>query len=728
MRHHRSGELDAAEIAYRRILRREPLHADARHLLGLTASEKGAHQMAGELISSAIAISPETALYHANLGLVLARAGEWGRSILALCRAVELEPGNTNFLLRLGQGLEKGERWSEAQAAYQEAARVNPNLVEAKLMLGHLAQRRGDSRGAEVQYRAVLRQDPRQGEAHRALAAVLAHQGRLSEALVHFSDALRLAPEDAGLAHEYGLVLAATGDWPAAAVRQRQALAAREDFAEAWFALGNALHIGGQVEEAGVAYERAAALRPQHAETRYNLAVNLMRQERGAEAAAAFRATLELDPMHPGAHHNLATLAHAGGHVAAAMDGYAKALELKPGMVQARCNLAHALQDQDRPEEAEPHYRQALETAPENVTAHINLGNTLLALGRYAESQAYFEKARDIMRGRGETGAEEYREACWNLGVVQLLQGDWERGWAGYEMRLAEPESAARRFSEPLWNGESYEGETLLVHAEQGLGDTVQFSRYLRMAKHHGGELVLECQPELEELMNSANGPDRVVPRGAALPHFDRHTPLMSLARIFGTTPDTVPVTGGAYLKPPRERTEAWRKRIGRGKGLNVGVAWAGNPKHKNDRNRSLPCAALEGLAGIEGVRLYSLQKGAAAAELSRAGWASEGEVEDLNPELRTVGDTAAAASELDLVISADSMVAHLAGALARPVWTLITFSPDWRWMASGERTPWYPTMRLFRQDHAGDWNGVVGRVREELAELAAGAARQGRP
>jgi len=306
-------------------------------------------------------------------------------------------------------------------------------------------------------------------------------------------------------------------------------------------------------------------------------------------------------------------------------------------------------------------------------------------------------------------------EAPFNPAFVQLLLGDYANGFEGFESRFRQQEARQREFPQPAWDGLPLNGQTLLVHCEQGFGDAIQFVRYLGRIPRDGGSLLLECHQRLVPLFERLGSIDQLVVRGAALPGFDCHIPQMSLPRILRTTVDTVPATV-PYLSVEDSLVEAWRRRIGQAKARNVGLVWGGNPDYRFERRRGLPLAKLAPLASVGGVALFSLQRGPQAAELESL--PSGFRVENIEAADNQITDTAAILANLDLVVTVDTMVAHLAGAMARPVWTLLPYSPDWRWMQDREDSPWYPTMRLFRQPRPGDWDSVIERVAAELADF----------
>jgi hypothetical protein len=299
--------------------------------------------------------------------------------------------------------------------------------------------------------------------------------------------------------------------------------------------------------------------------------------------------------------------------------------------------------------------------------------------------------------------------------IALLLKGDYERGLPDYELRLLVGASRPRRFDRPAWDGSDPAGKTILLHAEQGLGDTIHFARYATLLARRGARVVLECQPPLKRLLRSLDGVGDVVAQGDLLPGFDLHRPLASMPLAFNTRLATIPADV-PYLQAPADAVERLGRRLASSGGaFKVGIVWAGAAGHPNDRKRSVPLELLAPLAGIPNVKLFSLQKGPPAEQLKAP---SAPPVEDLARELDDFADTAAAMHHLDLVVSVDTSAAHLAGALGRPVWTLLPFSPDWRWLLGRADSPWYPTMRLFRQPKLGAWRDLFGEVTSKLRDV----------
>ncbi|HNX94448.1 MAG TPA: tetratricopeptide repeat protein [Holophaga sp.] len=427
--------------------------------------------------------------------------------------------------------------------------------------------------------------------------------------------------------------------------------------------------------------------------------------DRAEDARAACERALNLDPGHPAAMLNLANALQMMGECEAATRFYRRMLAMEPASPLAHFNLGRALAISGGEEEALQHLDQALAANPQDGEAHLNRGYALARLFRLDEAEAAYVRAGQYLSNPDE--------ASWNLGVLRLLRGNYPDGWAGYEVRWATRQFAGldRGFTQPQWAGESFAGRTLLVHAEQGFGDTLMFARFLAQAKALGGRVVLEAQTQLCAMLSTCEGVDVCLQTGSPLPPFDLQAPLHSLGRLF--CPDPGGLDGRPYLATPRDSPNAQRiaSRMEGGEGLRVGIVWAGNPGHKTDAQRSLRVQDLAVLGEAPGLRWFSLQKGAEEMPVLPG-------LTNLGDCLDDFSDTAFALERLDLLITVDTSVAHLAGALGRPAWVLLASYPDWRWMLNREDSPWYRSVKLYRQGEVRAWVPVLERVAQDLQSL----------
>jgi tetratricopeptide (TPR) repeat protein len=536
--------------------------------------------------------------------------------------------------------------------------------------------RAGQFQQAETIYRQIIAQQPNHAAGHYMLA-VMGHQfGRSADALPLIDKAISLNPGSPDYHMFRGIVLVGMQRYEDAVTAFRHVTILRPGDSQAYNNLANAQRAVGQLDD----------------------------------AVATYRKAIELEPEFPEAYSNLSTALKDSGRFDQAIDAAKTAIAQRPNYAGALCNLGVALKAKGQLDEAMDAYRQAIQHEPNYADGYYNIGNLHKERGELDEAATACEKALSLR--------PDFPSARWNLSLVKLMRDDPD-AWEAYEARwLVSKSTMTRGYPQPLWDGSDLSGRTILLHAEQGLGDTIQFIRYAPMVKEKGGTVVVLCQPELSRLLSGQLQIDRVVSDDASAAPFDVHCPLLSLPRVLKTTPGTIP---GAvpYLSADSNLVEQWRQRISQqAPGLKVGLVWAGRPLNARDEQRSLELAALAPLAQVEGVEFYSLQKGEAGAQASSppAGM----RMTDWTAELGDFADTAALVSNLDLVISVDTSVAHLAGALANPVWTFMAFSPDWRWKLNRSDTPWYPTMRLFRQPKWGDWNSAIEQVAEALRQKMA--------
>lgn len=499
---------------------------------------------------------------------------------------------------------------------------------------------------------------------------------------------------------------------------------------------GNAAMLAEDWAAAEQAYQQVLSLAPDCGEVHFRLGNLALQQKNDAKAKQAYLEAVRCQPLHEGAWNNLGGLYQRDKDYPQCLRCNAGVLSVAPLSAVAWSNRGYVLQKIGKLEAAYYCGHHALELDPDYPTAWNNFGKTCKEMNRLEEAMSCFRRALELtpessephksladileLQNQPEAAADCYREVLkqeqgnalvhLNLGITLLKRGQFEEGWEEYEWRfLTDPERYAQ-LSKPRWQGEPLQGRRLLVHWEQGLGDSLQFMRYLPMIG--GGEVIFATQQPLLKVAQSLKGVNQLIVGNKCDPEgidYDVWISLLSLPRLFQTRVDTIPAEL-AYISAPKSKVTQWRKRL-QEPGLRIGIVWAGNPQHNNDRNRSCPPELFTALAELPGVQCYSLQKGKVAS--APENWP----VIDLAPQLDDFEDTAAALCALDMLISVDTSVAHLAAALQCPTWLLLPFAPDWRWLLEGEETPWYPGMRLFRQERVGDWDGVFARVQEALTE-----------
>jgi tetratricopeptide (TPR) repeat protein len=572
----------------------------------------------------------------------------------------------------------------------------------------------GQLQQAEQLYRAILQVEPQQVDALHLLG-LLAHQvGQHEFASVYIGQAVRLRPDFAAAHNHLGAVLREQGKLAEAVASYQQALRHKPDYAEAHNNLGVALYEQEQFAEAQASFQQALRLRPDDVQAHYNLGNVLHKQGRLPEAVSSYEQALRHQPDHAAAHNNLGNVLQEQGKLEEARASLQQALRLQPDCAETQLSLGNVLQGQGQLTEAQACLQQALRLRPDYVEAYINLGNVLQEQGQLAVAQACYEQA--LRHQPGSVEAHVNRALAW------LQAGDFQQGWPEYEWRWQAKEMFSLRFPQPRWDGSPLHGQTILLVAEQGLGDTLQFIRYAPLVQERGGCVLLACQPSVLPLVSRCPGIDRLLPQGSALPSFDVWVPLLSLPGILGTSLATIPAPI-PYLFPDAERIDAWRQELSPSNGFKIGIAWDANPRFRRlNYKRCIPLAEFAPLGRLEDVRLFSLQKGPGAEQLRTL--AGRFPVTDLGSRLDEGSgaflDTAAVMQSLDLVVTADISIAHLAGAMGLPVWVALPLNAHWTWLREREDSPWYPSMRLFRQQEWGNWAEVFARLAAALQQRLA--------
>jgi tetratricopeptide (TPR) repeat protein len=554
----------------------------------------------------------------------------------------------------------------------------------------------------------VSRSSPRPSAVPDIQQAIALHrQGRLSEAEGIYTAILAADPARADALHLLGLANYQQGRLPEALRLMAAALRANPRSADIHSNFGLALDACKQHQEALASFDQALALEPGHVQALSNRGLTLATLGRTAEALASWDAALAADPNHAEALHGRGNALYRIKRHHAALSDYDRLLALRPNNVDVLNNRGGALAELGRLDEAFESYDRASAIDPRLPEILINKGHVCADRHRFEEALSCYAAAAALPNLRPE--------AQWCASLVRLRLGQFAQGWRDYEWRWQQASWASQRrdFVAPLWLGkEPLCGRTILLHAEQGFGDTLQFVRYAKLVAGLGATVLLEVQAPLKILLSGIAGVAQVFARGEPLPRFDLHCPLMSLPLAFGTALDTIPADI-PYVRVPADRTAQWRARLREPRSLRVGIVWAGSAVHKNDHNRSIAFDRFRCLLSAPDIEFVSLQNELGAAEAARL--ARHANVVSLGGELRDFADTAAVVSALDLVVSADTAMVHLAGALGTPVWVLLPFSPDFRWLLAREDSPWYPTARLFRQPRFGDWGSVLARVKDEL-------------
>lgn len=684
LHHHRAGRLEDAVDCYQRILELEPRHVDALGNLGAALRRLGQTEEAVRIYRQALEVQPQHPDILNNLGSALQSLGRYAEAAACFEQAVAGRRGAVTFWLNLGCVRLVMRQYEAAVAALQETIRLKPDLVDGLLNLGAAYQGLGLLPNAITCYQKILRFKPDHVLALVNLGNLFQSQGALEQACRCFGKALAADPRRPEVHYNFG----------------NTCLAMR------------------QHERAIAHYQTAILLRPEYARAHLNLGSIWLDRGDIAIARQCFTRALTLDPQQAVAHMNIGNTYQNEGRLAEAEEACRHALRLAPDYADARVNLGAILQAMERLEDAEAELREAVRLAPTLAPACLNLGLTLRLRGDLAGAEHFY---REALRLR-----PDYAEAHVGLAMVLFLGGHLEAAWPHYEWRwkVRDWPTAPRPLAMPLWQGENLAGRTILLHAEQGLGDMIQFVRYVPLVAEQGARVLLQAPRLTHALFSRLPGVAQILDDDDAVPDTDFHCPFMTLPLVLGTTAETIP--GRApYLRSTAEARKNWRMRVAGGRRhLKVGLVWGGNPAYRLDRMRSMALDVLLPLLSVPRVIVHSLQLGERVAEITACGLGDH--LIDLSPHLSDLQETAAAMDNLDLVITVDTAVGHLAGALGRPVWILLPHAPDWRWRIAGNASAWYPTARLFRQSRPGNWEQVVAEVTAELQAMT-GARAVGR-
>ena len=583
-------------------------------------------------------------------------------------------PINNTTIEHIGQ-YQQEENHSKVGRLSPQNVQSNPDDSAALHSLGIIAQQLGKHNMALEFIRKAIAKNPQMPQFYNTLGLVHEGLGEFDQANLAYQEAISLQPDYAEAYHNMAIALQSQGQYAAAVEKCKEAVTRKPDFAQAYNTMGYSLE----------------------------------QQQHYVEAAKSYTQALQLKPDYVEAYNHLGVVLNELGRSADAIDNYRKALQIDPEYAEVYNNMGIALKEQEQFAEAITCFELALQYESDFTEAHYNLANSLRDEGRCAEALERYAQAI-----RSKPG---YPKAHWNMSLTYLLSGNFTEGWKHYRWRRNADLKILTHYHEsgkPRWDGTAFDGKRLFVHYEQGLGDNIQFARYLPMVKARGGKLIFETLRPLMALFKGFPGIDELVeyhPNEQSPVEFDVYSSLFDMPNIFGTTLATIPADV-PYIHADPAKVKYWRDQLA-GPGYKVGVVWAGSPTHGDDRYRSCKLEHFAPLTEIDNMRLYALQKGEAIKQIDEL--AGRIPIMSLSETFEDFTDTAAAIENLDLVISVDTSVLHLAGAMGKMTWALLPFSPEWRWMLHRQDSPWYPTMRLFRQLERTGWEPVFQRVAEQL-------------
>jgi tetratricopeptide (TPR) repeat protein len=779
------GKLDDAASCFQDLIRYQPGDAGAHNNLGLVRLNQGRLQEAMALFQDAVKRQPNYADAYGNLGLVQNRLGRFDDAVASFQRALQLNPNLSSAREHLNRALhQKGAGYSppgpqaaarqqvpdavahyqaamadiqqgqlaQAVASFRRALQIRPDYFDAVHNLATVYFLQGQFEASVDTYQNALRLKRDHAGAHYNLGLALQQIDRNEEALGHYRQAITFQPNHLDARNNLGNLLKNQGRPEEAIACYQEVLRQKPDFAEVHANLGIALGAQHNWDAAIACYRHAISLKPTYPDVHNSLGIALMELERLEEAEASCRQSLRLNPSFAEAHNSLGNILERQGKHDEAVNCFREAIRLKPKLAEALNNMGNSLKRLGRFDEAVGCYQEAVRINPTYAEAYSNMGNVRVQQSLFDEAQKSYDQALRLDAGHIDTH--------FNQSLLWLQLGKWEEGWREYAWRWKTKSFPRYGFSQPLWDGSPAPvgGRTLLLIAEQGLGDAIQFVRFAPLVTRRGDRVVLQCHPPLLRLLAKMPGIDQFIPAGSPLPAFDCYAPLLSLPAIFGTTTSSV-LQQEPYLDADIALVERWRGELSgvrcpvsgvqqsasdtglrtpdSGRAFRVGIAWQGNPIFRIDKQRSIPLTRFARFAEIEGVQLISLQKGPGSEQLLSSTPDTGHRTPDtsvldlgsrLDEESGPFMDTAAIMKNLDLVITSDTAIPHLAGALGVPVWVALPWVPDWRWLLQREDCPWYPSMRLFRQSRYGHWDDVFERIAEELRKVVAGKRRLGRP
>jgi tetratricopeptide (TPR) repeat protein len=742
-----AGKLPEAEQICLKLAAADPGSAAVLNLLAVISMGLGRNETALANFDRAVAAQPDFMQAWSNRGSVLKAMRRHDEALESFDRALALQPQHVGVINNRAGVLQELGRHAEALAGYDRALALQPDYPEALNNRAIVLQALGRHADALDSYDAALALRPDFVEAFVNRGIACYEMKRFDAALSDYDRAIALRPDHPNALSNRGNALSSLQRHRDALESYDAALALAPDHAGALYNRGVTLRKLGRLQDSLASHDLALSVAPAHPDTLVSRGITLHELKRPDEALASYDHAIALQADHVKALVNRGAVLHEFGRSDDALQSFDAALAQQPHNIEALSNRGVVLHELARYDEALVSHEQAVAMRPDDAAALNNRGITLHKLGRLGEALASFDSAllarpdfAEAFANRGGTlyelkrfeealascdraitGRPDYADAHFLKGLASLVTGDFARGWSEYEWRHSAPVArlTPRDLPQPIWRGEEdIAGRTILLHSEQGFGDTIQFCRYAPLVASRGARVVLEVEQPLCGLMRGLSGDIEIIAKGDHLPKVDMRCPLPSLPLAFKTRLATIPAPV-PYLGVPQDAIVSRRSLLGTGGAVRIGLCWAGNPRHVRDRERSMELHQLLPLLDV-GAMFVSLQKQLRAGEhetLAQSG------ILDFSDRLHDFTDTAALISELDLVVSVDTSVAHLAGALGKPVWILLTHAPDWRWLLDRDDSPWYPTARLFRQADGRQWAGAVGCLHEALRQFAGGGA-----
>jgi tetratricopeptide (TPR) repeat protein len=741
---HRQGRLKDAQARYEAILKNNPRQSDALHLFGVAAAQSKDYQRAADLIAKAIAINPNNAAFYSNRGNALRELKQLDAAVCSFDHAIRIQPDFAEAYSNRGNALKELRQLDAAVASYDRAIGIQPDYAEAHYNRGIALKELGQLGDAVASYDRAIGINPdyaqafynrgtAQLELRQLAAAVVSYDRAISinpdyaqaffnrgnaqqelkqfdAAVASYDCAISINPDYAEAYSNRGAAQQELGQLNAAVASYDRAIDIKPDFAEAYSNRGNALKELNQLDAAVASYDQAIGIKPDFAQA-YSNRGNALKELKQLDAAVcSFDHAIRIQPDYAEAHSNRGNALKELKQLDAAVASYDRAIGINPDYAQAFYNRGTALQELGQLDAAVASYDRAISIKPDHAKAYSNRGTAQQQLRQLDAAVASYDHAICIQ--------PDYAHAHWNKSLALLLSGKFSNGWELYEWRWHREgaEQFKRDFKQPLWLGaEPLQGKTILLHSEQGLGDTLQFCRYARLVAASGARVIAEVPKALIGLLQGLEGVTEWVEMGKPLPLFDFHCPLLSLPLAFKTNIGSIP-NRQAYLRGNREKMAKWENKLGAKTKRRIGLVWSGSTIHENDHNRSIRLSSL--LDYLPEKHDYvSLQK--ELRDVDKASLEGCVRLKHFGEALTDFSETAALCELMDLVISVDTSVAHLSGALGKTTWVLLPYVPDWRWLLDRDDSPWYSSASLYRQDTDRDWKSVFTRIRADLTRLS---------
>ncbi len=698
---HEQGRIDDAQQCYIHILQQHPRHRIALHLFGISLYQQTRYAESEYVLQQAQELAPDDCDLLSDRGLVLLAKEDYLAALDCFERAIAIDPAMSAAWNNLGVTFQHLQHLEQAEQCWRQVLVLKPEHRDALINLGNLFYKQGKNAEALELFGLLLQNYPQEAMSWRVTAKALAQAGLHEQALHYIQQALQLSPDCTDCLTEQGAILRQLHRYKEAFQSYHQVADMEPNDADADNNCGVILDDLKQHEEAQTYYQQALKKQPQHIDALFNFAVSLEKCGLWEQARQRYQQLTHEQPNHINAWHGLAGVLLKQRRLNDALGCYRRALMLSPNSAELWHDCAIVLRDMQRHWLALSCLWRAIQLRPHFASALNTHGMMLYELRQFDDAQADFKRARELDPNLSET--------YWNQAHCHLIQGQMLLGWQLYEWRktwLSE-NAKQRQWQKPQWLGEPFlPGQTILLHAEQGYGDTIQFCRYVTLVAKRGARVILEVPDALHTLLSKLPGVEQIIVRGDNLPAHDWQCPLMSLPLAFTTTLASIPAAAG-YLTIPA-------KRVANSKNPQIGFVWAGNAKHHNDRARSIPLATFKPLLSVLPADYICLQQ--PLPEHVRQ-TITAANIHFPDEALNDFAVTAAIIAGLDLVITVDTAVAHLAGAMGKTVWILLPYNNDWRWLTERADSPWYHSARLFRQPVLGDWQSVIAEVSQALTQ-----------